>query len=150
MKYRREMKGKAVGMGWSRIQREREREGAEETITVNKSLKRSRQHHQHPGRPPVRDIKATREALEKEPSTGTRRCRTPLDRPSKAIMQRHLKSLDSLQKYPSLVNLKPTLLQNDNARPHTAKVTREKIEELGGIELPPRTVFSPDLVPSDF
>jgi hypothetical protein len=41
------------------------------------------------------------------------------------------------------------LLQQDNARPHTAKKTLQKIEELEGIELEPRPTFSPDLQPSD-
>jgi hypothetical protein len=38
-----------------------------------------------------------------------------------------------LEKYLALVNRKSVLLQQDNARPHTAK----KIEELKGIELLP-------------
>lgn len=54
------------------------------------------------------------------------------------------------QKYPGLVNRKRVLLQQDNARPHTAKVTRDKIEELGGIEILPHPAFSPDLAPSDY
>jgi histone-lysine N-methyltransferase SETMAR len=42
------------------------------------------------------------------------------------------------------------LLQQDNARPHTAKKTLQKIEELEGIELLPHPAFSPDLEPSDY
>jgi histone-lysine N-methyltransferase SETMAR len=42
------------------------------------------------------------------------------------------------------------LLQQDNARPHTAKKTLQKIEELEGIELLPHPTFSPDLEPSDY
>jgi hypothetical protein len=42
------------------------------------------------------------------------------------------------------------LLQQDNARPHTAKKTLQKIEELEGIELPPHPAFSPDLELSDY
>jgi histone-lysine N-methyltransferase SETMAR len=42
------------------------------------------------------------------------------------------------------------LLQQDNARPHTAKKTLQKIEELEGIELLPQPAFSPDLEPSDY
>jgi hypothetical protein len=38
------------------------------------------------------------------------------------------------------------LLQQDNARPHTAK----KIEEVEGIEVLPHRDFSPDLEPSDY
>jgi histone-lysine N-methyltransferase SETMAR len=55
-----------------------------------------------------------------------------------------------LEKYPALVNRKRVLLQQDNARPHTAKKTLQKIEELEGIELLPHPAFSPDLVPSDY
>jgi histone-lysine N-methyltransferase SETMAR len=40
------------------------------------------------------------------------------------------------------------LLQQDNARPHMAKKTLQKIEELEG--LLPHPPFSPDLVPSDY
>jgi hypothetical protein len=43
-----------------------------------------------------------------------------------------------LEKYPELVNRKRVLLQQDNAGPHTAKKTLQKIEELEGIELLPR------------
>jgi histone-lysine N-methyltransferase SETMAR len=55
-----------------------------------------------------------------------------------------------LEKYPALVNRKHVLLQQDNARPHTAKKTLQKIEELDGIELLPHPAFSPDLEPSDY
>jgi histone-lysine N-methyltransferase SETMAR len=55
-----------------------------------------------------------------------------------------------LEKYPSLVNRKLVLLQQDNTRPHMAKKTLHKIEELEGIELLPHPVFSPDLEPSDY
>jgi histone-lysine N-methyltransferase SETMAR len=55
-----------------------------------------------------------------------------------------------LEKYPALLNRKRVLLQQDNARPHTAKTTLQKIEELEGIELLPHPAFSPDLEPSDY
>jgi histone-lysine N-methyltransferase SETMAR len=57
-----------------------------------------------------------------------------------------------LEKYPALVDVdqKRVLLQQDNARPHTAKKTIQKIEELEGIELLPHSAFSPDLEPSDY
>jgi hypothetical protein len=42
------------------------------------------------------------------------------------------------------------LLQQDNARSHTAKKTIQKIEELEDIKLPPHPDFSPDLEPSDY
>jgi hypothetical protein len=55
-----------------------------------------------------------------------------------------------LEKYPALVNRKRVFLQKDNARPHTAKKTLQKIEELEGIELLPHAAFSPALEPSDY
>jgi hypothetical protein len=55
-----------------------------------------------------------------------------------------------LEKYPVLVNQERVLLQQDNTRPHTAKKTLQKIEELEDIELLPHPAFSPDLEPSDY
>ena len=49
------------------------------------------------------------------------------------------------EKYPSLTNRKRVLLQQDNAKPHTANRTAEKIVELEGIELLPHPAYSPDL-----
>ena len=54
------------------------------------------------------------------------------------------------QKYPALINRKRALLLQDNAKPHTAKQTKEKLEELDGIELLPHPAYSPDLAPSDY
>ena len=54
------------------------------------------------------------------------------------------------EKYPALVNRKRVLLQQDNAKPHTAKQTMEKIKELKAIELLPHPAYSPDLAPSDY
>jgi hypothetical protein len=42
------------------------------------------------------------------------------------------------------------LLQQDNARPHMAKKTLQKIKELEGIEVLPHSTFSPHLEPSDY
>jgi hypothetical protein len=55
-----------------------------------------------------------------------------------------------LEKDPVLVNWKRVLLQQDNARPHMAKKTLPKIDELEGIELLLYPAFSPDLEPSDY
>jgi hypothetical protein len=55
-----------------------------------------------------------------------------------------------LEKYPVLVNRKHVLLQQDNARPHTAKKILLKIEELEAIEQLRHPAFSPDPEPSDY
>jgi histone-lysine N-methyltransferase SETMAR len=55
-----------------------------------------------------------------------------------------------LKKYPVLVNQKHMFLQQDNAHPHTAKKTLQKIKELEDTELLPHPAFSPDLEPSDY
>jgi [histone H3]-lysine36 N-dimethyltransferase SETMAR len=52
-------------------------------------------------------------------------------------------------KRPGLVNRKGVILQHDNARPHVARVTANKLKELKWEVLghPP---YSPDIAPSDF
>jgi hypothetical protein len=55
-----------------------------------------------------------------------------------------------LEKYPAQANRKCVLLQQDNACPHMAKKTLQKIEELEGIEQLPHPAFSPYLPPSDY
>ena len=41
-------------------------------------------------------------------------------------------------------------MQQENARPHTARTTLTKIQELGGIEQLPHPAYSPDLAPLDY
>jgi histone-lysine N-methyltransferase SETMAR len=50
---------------------------------------------------------------------------------------------------PILLNRKGVVLQHDNARPHTARLTREKIQRLGW-EVLPHPPYSPDIAPSDY
>lgn len=54
------------------------------------------------------------------------------------------------EKYPSLVNRKRAIFQQDNAKPHTAKKTLQKFKELDGVELLPHPAYSPDAAPSDY
>ena len=53
------------------------------------------------------------------------------------------------QRYPALTNRNRILSQQDNARPHTARTTTTKVQELEGFELLPHPVYNPDLAPSD-
>lgn len=53
------------------------------------------------------------------------------------------------EKRPELVNRKSVIFHQDNARPHTSLVTRQKLSELGW-ELLMHPPYSPDLAPSDY
>lgn len=50
---------------------------------------------------------------------------------------------------PALVNRKTPLLLHDNARPHTAKMTLQKLKDLG-YETLPHPPYSPDIAPTDY
>ena len=53
-------------------------------------------------------------------------------------------------KYPALVNRKLVLYQHDDAPAHRARLTRDKIRTLDGIEILPHPPYSPDIAPSDY
>lgn len=53
------------------------------------------------------------------------------------------------KKQPALINRKGVVLLQDNARPHTAKVTRQKIHSLSW-EILPHPPYSPDISPTDY
>jgi [histone H3]-lysine36 N-dimethyltransferase SETMAR len=53
-------------------------------------------------------------------------------------------------KRPSLVNRNRLIYQRDNARPHSAKKTQQKIKTFSGWEVLPHPPYSPDIAPSDY
>jgi histone-lysine N-methyltransferase SETMAR len=63
----------------------------------------------------------------------------------------YLQKLDAelKNKRPALVNRKGVILHQDNAKPHTSKVTKKFLQELG-YELLEHPPYSPDLAPSDY
>jgi len=54
-----------------------------------------------------------------------------------------------MQKWPFLINRGRIVFHQDNARPHTSLVTRQKLRELGS-EVFWHPPYSPDLAPSDY
>lgn len=50
---------------------------------------------------------------------------------------------------PALHNRKGVVFHHDNARPHTALRTKQRLQELG-YEVLPHPPYSPDLAPSDY
>lgn len=53
------------------------------------------------------------------------------------------------QKHPALINRNRPLLLHDNARPHVAKLTIQKLQELN-YETLPHPPYSPDISPTDY
>jgi len=54
-----------------------------------------------------------------------------------------------IKKQPSLINRKKVIFLQDNVKPQTAKISRERISELGR-ELLPHPPYSPDISPTDY
>ncbi|CAF1691162.1 unnamed protein product [Adineta ricciae] len=54
------------------------------------------------------------------------------------------------EKYPTLFRWKSALFQQDNAKPHTAKTTKEKFDDLDEVEVLPHPAYSSDAAPSDY
>ena len=54
------------------------------------------------------------------------------------------------EKYPTLVRLRRTLFQQDNAKLHTAKKTKEKFDQLEEVEALPHPAYSLDAAPSNY
>lgn len=52
-------------------------------------------------------------------------------------------------KHPSLANRKSIMFHHDNARPHVANKTAQKLAEFGW-EILPHPPYSPDIAPSDY
>lgn len=66
----------------------------------------------------------------------------------------YVEQLDRVQeqltiKCPAIVNRKGVVYLHDNARPHVAKIVREKLKQLDW-EVLPHPPYSPDLAPSDY
>jgi len=55
-----------------------------------------------------------------------------------------------IRKYPAWANRNRMLLQQNNAKPHTARRTKEKIKELDAIEIISHPAYGPDLAPSGY
>ncbi|XP_029643946.1 histone-lysine N-methyltransferase SETMAR-like [Octopus sinensis] len=87
------------------------------------------------------DSEVVLQAIEANPACGTRSVSGKLGLSQMyAIVQ---------QKYLALVSRKRILLQQDNTRPDTAQTTRNKLQELEGINLMPHPAYSPNLAPPD-
>jgi len=64
--------------------------------------------------------------------------------------QRYIETLTALKRRSERIGIRnETLLQHDNARPHTSAATRDAIQRLEFSVLP-HPPYSPDLAPSDF
>jgi len=55
-----------------------------------------------------------------------------------------------VEQYPSLVQRKRALFQQDNAKPHITRKTNKMFEELDGVKILLHRAYSPNLAPSDY
>lgn len=58
---------------------------------------------------------------------------------------------DKLKKeYHALVSQGQALFQQNNMKPYTARLTKEKFKQMDGVEILPHSPFSPNAAPSDY
>jgi len=73
-----------------------------------------------------------------------------LEKETTVNCQRYIETITALKRRIERIGIRnDTLLQHDNARPHTSAATREAIQRLDFSVLP-HPPYSADLVPSDF
>ncbi|GFV94634.1 histone-lysine N-methyltransferase SETMAR [Trichonephila clavipes] len=100
------------------------------------------------GRPVVENVDKIAEIIRIDQHVSSLSIAQELKIDNKTVLN-HLRKLVIDQKRPELANRRGVIFHQDNARPHTSVVTRQKLWELGWEVLmhPP---YSPDLAPSDY